>query len=153
MTVQNHTDVHDHLLYALSTDYGRRQIILHTICPSGGSEQFIDVVFTDVVTCHLEQAAFGADSSNVLFGVEETDPRAIFEQDSVGTWCSARLLEHTKNHGWPILGYSDLDDLVRQLTAENAKAYEVHGTCGLSGFIFARLLEYRVRSSRYQGPA
>jgi hypothetical protein len=38
-----------------------------------------------------------------------------------------------------ILGqYNDLEDLMLQLTAGEARCFEVHSVCGLHGFVFAR---------------
>jgi len=49
-----------------------------------------------------------------------------------------------------VSGGSDLDDLARQLTAGGAKCFEVNGSCGLHGFVFATNMEFRRRPSRAQ---
>jgi len=73
--------------------------------------------------------------------VEESDPAFIFGQYS-------ELLVRTKNYGWPVHHYDGTDDLVSQLTAGGAKCFEVHGTCGLHGFVFAANMEFRRLQSR-----
>ena len=143
--IDNHDNVHDHGVYASSVDYAHRRVTLHTVCPEGGAEQYIDVVFNDVVACHLEQQHFGDDFHNVLFRVDETDATFVLKQH-------AELLARTKNYGWPIMsGYKDFEDLARQLAARGARAYEVHGTIGVSGFVFAGSMALIVRPSRHQG--
>jgi hypothetical protein len=83
----------------------------------------------------------GGVPTNVLFGVEEVDARFLLEPDH-------ELLERTKNYGWPVNSYEGLDDLVAQLTVDGTRGFEVHGSVGLSGFVFARSMEFRSRASR-----
>ena len=58
------------------------------------------------------------------------------------------LLARTKNHGWPVARYDDVADLAARLTAGGAKCFEVHGVCGVHGFVFARSMQLRARESR-----
>jgi hypothetical protein len=77
----------------------------------------------------------------VLFDAEEGSAREVLE-------AHLPLLERLRNYGWPVFKWSDLADLVGQLTADGAKCFEVNGTCGLHGFVFAASMEFRRRSSR-----
>jgi hypothetical protein len=58
------------------------------------------------------------------------------------------LLARTKNYGWPVSRYDDLADLAAQLTAGGARCFEVHGVCGVHGFVFARSMQLKARKSR-----
>lgn len=135
--------VHDNWLYAHVVDYQRCRIVLHTIYPHFQPIEFTDIVFEGVVVHHFEQVAYGSldTPSNVLFGVEESDAAIILGQYT-------ELLTWTKKWGWPVSKYDGLEDLALRLTAGGTKCFEVHGTCGLHGFVFARSMEFRPRQSR-----
>jgi hypothetical protein len=137
--------VHDNWVYAQAVDYERCRIVLHTIYPHVEPPEFTDIVFDGVVVHHFEQQKVGGEPypANVLFGVEESDAAIILGQYT-------ELLDRTKNYGWPVLDYVDLIDLASRLTATGAKCFEVHGTCGLHGFVFAAGMEFRRRPSRAQ---
>jgi hypothetical protein len=134
--------VHDNWLYAQAVDHERRRIVLHTVYPHTGPPEYTDVVFEGVVVHHFEQQKVGGDvPANVLFDVEESDPLFILGQ-------YADLLARTKDHGWPVFRYEGLEDLVAQLTAGGARCFEVHGVCGLHGFVFGASMEFRARRTR-----
>lgn len=137
--------VHDNWVYAQAVDYERRRIVLHTVYSHVDPHEFTDNVFDGVVVHHFEQQkiSVGPDPANVLFEVEESEPALILGQ-------YAPLLDRTKNYGWPMLEYKNIDDLASRLTAGGAKCFEVHGSCGLQGFVFAAKLEFRRRTSRAQ---
>jgi hypothetical protein len=135
--------VHDNWIYAQAVDHERCKVVLHTVYPHSDPPEYTDVVFTGVVVHHFEQQKVGGGDcpANVLFDVEEADPHLILTQYGA-------LLARTKDHGWPVPGYDGLEDLAEQLTAGGARCFEVHGVCGLNGFVFARSLELRARESR-----
>src|SRR5258708_1754683 len=135
--------VHDNWLYAQSVDHERCRIVLHTVYPHADPPEYTDVVFEGVVVHHFEQQKVGGGlyPANVLFDVEEADPGFILSQYE-------DLLARTKNHGWPVFSYEGLEDLAAQLTAGGAKCFEVHGVCGVHGFVFAASMEFRTRLSR-----
>lgn len=117
--------------------------MLHTVWPHVEPPDYTDIVFEGVVVHHFEQQKVGDDPypANVLFDVEEADPLLILGQYE-------ELLRRARNHGWPVTRYDGLADLVAQLTAGGARCFEVHGVCGLHGFVFARSMERRPRESR-----
>jgi hypothetical protein len=135
--------VHDNWLYAQAVDHERCRIVLHTAYPHAQPPEYTDIIFEGVVVHHFEQQMCqrGSDPANVLFGVEEGNPVATLTQH-------ADVLARTKNYGWPVLRYEGIDDLANQLTAGGAKCFDVSGTCGLSGFVFAVSMEFRARGSR-----
>jgi hypothetical protein len=135
--------VHDNWVYAQSADFERRRIVLHTVYPHTDPPEFTDVVFESVVVHHFEQQAMcvGPYPANVLFDVVEADPAYILRE-------YAELLARTKKHGWPVLEYPGLDELISRLTAGGMKCFEVEGTCGLCGFVFAARMELHRRDSK-----
>ncbi|MBD2102630.1 hypothetical protein [Leptolyngbya sp. FACHB-261] len=136
--------VHDNWVYAQAVDHDRRRIVLYTVYPHATPSEYTDVVFEGVVTHHFEQQNVGGGDpypSNVLFDVEESDPTFI-----LGSYSD--LLARTKNYGWPVQAYDDLQDLVNRLTAGGAKCFEVHGTVGIHGFVFAMSMTFRERPGR-----
>jgi len=137
--------VHDNWIYAQAVDHERRRIVLHTVYPHVEPSEYTDVVFEGVVVHHFEQQRLGSSSeaANILFDVEETD--SFFVLRSYET-----LLVSTRDYGWPVLRYENLNDLVAQLTADGAKCFEVHGTLGLHGFVFAQSVEFRARQARVE---
>jgi hypothetical protein len=82
-------------------------------------------------------------TANILFDVAEADTAEL-----LGRY--AALLAATKNYAWPVWGYDGPGDLAAQLTAGGVKCFEVHSSCGLSGFVFAAGMEFRRRLSRAQ---
>src|SRR5262249_10122899 len=114
-----------------------------TVWPHVEPPEYTDVVFDGVVVHHFEQQKVGGGPvpANVLFDVEEADPLFILAQYE-------DLLSRTKQYGWPVSRYEGLKDLVTQLTVGGARCFEVHGVCGLHGFVFARSMELRARGSR-----
>jgi hypothetical protein len=135
--------VHDNWVYAQAVDHERCRVVLHTIWPHSDPPEYTDIVFEGVAVHHFEQQKMGGGPcpANVLFDVEEADPLDILGQYQ-------GLLARTRNHGWPVLRYDGLEDLAAQLTAGGARCFEVHGVCGLHGFVFARSMELRARESR-----
>jgi hypothetical protein len=135
--------VHDNLVYAKIVDYEACRIILHTVYPHSDPPEFTDIVFSGVVAHHIEHEAFrgGGLSANVVFDAEESSAAYVL--------CRyAQLLAAAKKYGWPVLEYTDVADLAARLTNGGAKCFEVHSSCGLSGFVFAASMEFRRRPSR-----
>ena len=131
--------VHDNLVYAQIVDHEHASIVLHTGFPP--EAEFTDVVFSGVVVHHFEQQTVGPENHVVLFDIEEEDPTTLLEQYS-------ELLNRTKNYGWPVSGYSGMEDLVARLTADGARCYRVQGNTGIEGFVFAKEVSIARRSSK-----
>ena len=137
--------VHDNLVYAQAVDYEACRVVLHTVYPHTDPPEFTDIVFDGVVAHHIEQQVFRGVgvSANVLFDVEESEAASV-----LGRY--GDLLAAAKNYGWPALEYDNLADLIVRLTAGGTKCFEIHSSCGLSGFVFAARMEFRCRPSRAQ---
>jgi hypothetical protein len=138
------TSVHDNWVYGQVVDHDRGRIVLHTVYPHATPPEYTDVVFEGVVTHHFEQQNVGGGEpypANVLFDVEESDATFILER-------YADLLARTKRYGWPVRGYEGLQDLAKRLTAGGARCFEIHGTVGIDGFVFAKSMTFRERPGR-----
>ncbi|HEX5271348.1 MAG TPA: hypothetical protein VFW33_12705 [Gemmataceae bacterium] len=137
--------VHDNWVYAQAVDYERCRVVLHTVYPHVEPPEYTDIVFEGVTAVHFELPLFarGPYPANVLFDAEEAAARDVLE-------AYLPLLEQHRNYGWPVFEWSDLDDLAVQLTDGGARCFEVHGSCGLHGFVFAASMEFRPRQSRAQ---
>jgi hypothetical protein len=79
-------------------------------------------------------------AANILFDAEESGATNVLSR-------YAALLAATRNYGWPVREYDDLNDLASRLTAGGSKCFEVYSSCGLCGFVFAASMEFRPRSS------
>lgn len=133
--------VHDNVIYAHSVDYEQGTIVLNTHYSENPGE-CTDVIFTGVVTHHFEQQSLGGLSPRaVLFDITEEDPENTLRS-------YAGLLGRTKNHGWPVLNYTSLANLVEQLTGGGARCFRVQGQCGIDGFVFAMNLRLEQRAAR-----
>lgn len=133
--------VHDNWVYAHTVDCDRRRVVLHTVYPHVEPREFTDIVFEGVLAHHFEEQRMGDGPANVLFDVTETEPRYLFAEYS-------GLFERMKRYGWPLPKYDDPEDLPAKLTANGEKCYHVHGSVGLSGFVFATAVEFRRRDGR-----
>jgi hypothetical protein len=144
--------VHDNWVYAQAVDHERCRVVLHTVYPHVEPPEYTDIVFEGVVVHHFEQQMVGGgpDPVNVLFDAAEADPAILLGQYT-------ELLARTRNYGWPVPSYDGTGDLVSRLTAGGTRCFEIHGTCGLHGFVFAASMEFRRRPSRAEvteaGPA
>jgi len=137
--------IHDNEVYAQAVDYEECGIVLHTVYPSTDPPEFTDIVFGGVVAHHFEHQTFrgGGGSANILFDAKESGTTAVLTR-------YADLLSAAKNYGWPALEYGDLDDLAARLATKGTKCFEVHSSCGLSGFVLAMSMVFRRRQSRAQ---
>ena len=130
-------------MYAQAVDYDGCRVVLHTVYYHAEPHEYTDIVFAGVIAYHVEQQAFHGHgvAANVVFDAEESDAAFVLGRYS-------EILAAAKNYGWPVLQYDGLADLAARLIAGGTKCYEVHSTCGLSGFVFAASMEFRRRSSR-----
>ena len=134
--------IHDHWVYGQAVDHEKGVIVLYTIFPHVTPSLYVDVIFEAVVVHHFEQQNVGGQApAVVLFDITEEDPYFILNPYTT-------LLQKTKNYWWPMSGYTGIDDLVTKLTAGGAKCFNIHGTCGIHGFVFAKSMSLRKRTSR-----
>jgi hypothetical protein len=129
--------VHDNNIYAYSVLAESKEIILHTEYKETSPVEFTDVLFSGVVAHHFECSLQG----NILFDIDEVDLRAVLEE-------YAPLMQRLKNYGWPIVEYTDSQDLERILRERGTHAYLLSSSYGLSGFVFASNVECRKWESK-----
>ena len=132
------SDVGDRILYAYTVEAEAQRLTLHTEfrALAAPEHRLLDVVFHDVLAHHFECVLPG----NVLFDVEEVEARTVYEKHRA-------LFERLKNYGWPPLEYDTPRDLFAKLAAAQIRTFDVASSCGLDGWVFAKRLELRPRTS------
>jgi hypothetical protein len=98
--------------------------------------EYVDVVFSNVVTHQFESVT----SRTVLFDIEETSPLQVYEQN-------LELFKRLKDYGWPFL-YKDRENLFRILGEMKMRAFLLHSSCGLEGWVWSGNMELIARSER-----
>lgn len=134
--------VHDNIVYGYSVmfdDFSSPvyRLVLYTEYFGPHQEvEYTDVSFSNVVTHQFEAIT----AQTVIFDIEETEPRAVYEQKE-------ELFLRLKNYGWPFK-YKDTDDLFHTLKNKHIRAFRVQSSCGLDGWIWAERMELISRDDR-----
>ena len=134
--------IHDNIIYGYLVkcdDFSSSvyQLVLYTEYFGPNQKvEYADVVFSNVITHRFEAIT----SKTVLFDIEETQAQQIYEQDE-------ELFLRLKNYGWPFQ-YKDLDDLLHTLDKKSTRAFRVHSSCGLDGWVWAEKMELISRMER-----
>lgn len=118
--------VHDNRLLGYSVDCAARRIVLATVYDEGQAHECSDLVFTGVVAYHFEGDAFGT----ILFDVMEASLRDVCAEYS-------EVLVRNRDYGWPITGWTSVEQLVATLCERGVKGYFVQSSCGMFGFVLA----------------
>jgi hypothetical protein len=143
--VLNAPNVHDNFVYALAVHLEQQVLILHTQYRDGaGPDNLIDLRFLGLVAHHFDDVA----APSILLDVEQVGSAWVVEQ-----W--GNLFLSRKNYGWPLVTFTDLADLKRQLGVMGVEGYRIMGSCGLDGFVLASSVEHRLRerAAEFDGPA
>jgi hypothetical protein len=123
----SHISIHDNTLYAYSVDCENRRLLLHTKFCLHQICEYTDVLFTQVVAHHFQDALPG----NILFDIKESDLAALIHDN-------AALFTDGQRYGWPIDYKGNLNTLIAELTKTNTRAFVVFSTLGLSGWVLAQ---------------
>jgi hypothetical protein len=128
--------VHDNFIYSYVVNCEKRELTLHTAYRDREPHEFTDLIFRELVAHCFEHVL----STNILFDVEEGDPASV-----VAT--HAEVFKESWHWGWPAIEYKgDLAVLTAALRRLQVRAYSVHSSFGLSGWILAGSCEWRSRS-------
>jgi hypothetical protein len=134
--------IHDNIIYGYQVkcdDYSSSvyQLVLYTEYFGPNQKvEYTDVVFSNVITHRFDAIT----SKTVLFDIEETQAQLIYEQDE-------ELFLRLKNYGWPFQ-YQDLDDLLHTFDKKSMRAFRVHSSCGLDGWVWAEKMKLISRMER-----
>ena len=134
--------IHDNIIYGClmkCDDYSSPVYELVLYSEYFGPDQkveYVDIVFSNVITHQFETIT----SQTVIFDIEETQPELIYKQDEA-------LFLRLKNYGWPFQ-YHDPEDLLQKLNKMNIRAFRIHSSCGLDGWVWAGKMELVARSER-----
>src|SRR4051794_27734674 len=119
--------IHDNNVYAYFVDCANCRVVLHTSFRDREPHEFTDVIFSGVVAHLLEHVLPG----NILFGIEEGDPKSLVEQH-------AELFAESWRYAWPQVDYNgDLGTLANWLHDHSIRAFQIHSSYGLSGWVLA----------------
>jgi hypothetical protein len=123
--------IHDNNVYAYFVDCANRRVVLHTSFRDREPHEFTDVIFSGVVAHFFEHVLPG----NILFGIEERDAKSLVEQH-------AELFKESWRYDWPQVDYQgDLSVLENWLRDNSIRAFGIHSSYGLSGWVFAESSE------------
>jgi hypothetical protein len=114
--------IHDNQLLSYSVFCNLREIRFHTVF----EDESTDIIFAGVVIYHFE----GDNFKTVLFDIEETTLEDIYAEYE-------NLFSRLKNHSWLRVSYETEADLVEQMRANHIKAYRIHSSYGLNGWVWA----------------
>jgi hypothetical protein len=131
--------IHDNDVYAYVVDCEHCRLILHTSYLDGESKEFTDVVFTGVVAHFFEYIL----SRNILFAIEEMEPKSVVEK-------YAEMFKESWRYGWPLLDYKgDLSVLQNWLGEHSIRAFDVQSSYGLSGWVLAAKCDFVSRTGPF----
>lgn len=117
--------VHDNRIISYTVYSDLREI---RICTEF-EDEFTDVIFSDVEIYHFE----GDNFRNIIFDIYEEDLTESYEQNS-------NLFSKLKNYGWIKFTYNSKKDLILKVKEMNLKAFVIHSSFGLNGFVWAKNL-------------
>ncbi len=114
--------IHDNQLLSYSVFCDLREIHFHTAF----EDEYTDIIFAGVVIYHFE----GDNFKTVLFDIAETTLEDIYAEFE-------SLFSRLKNHSWLRESYETEHNLIEQMRAKHIKAYRIHSSYGLNGWIWA----------------
>jgi hypothetical protein len=99
------------------------------------------VIFSGVVAHFFEHVLPG----NILFGIEEGDPKSLVDQ-------YAERFKESWRYGWPQVDYKgDLSVLQDWLRDHSIRAFVIQSSYGLSGWILAENCDLVSRTEPFLG--
>ena len=116
--------IHDNQLLSYSVLSLKREIHLHTLYSE--KNEYTDVIFSGVIAYHFECDNF----RTIIFDIEEGDLEEIYNDNEP-------LFLRLKNYGWINIDYNSKEELLRKMLDNNIKAYNLHSSYGLSGWVWA----------------
>ena len=118
--------VHDNRLLSYSVFSDKREIQIHTAF----EDELTDVIFTGVVAYHFE----GDNFKTIIFDIYEVDLEETYNEYE-------NLFLKLKNYGWIDANYESKDELIGKMNLQNIKAYNLHSSFGISGWVWAKNME------------
>jgi hypothetical protein len=123
--------VHDNLLLSYTVEHEPRRITFRTVYQDIEPNEYTDVLFSGVIAYHFEGDTFGT----ILFDITETELSRLYADYE-------ELFRRQKNYGWPLLGYGSPDELIDRFQREGVKAFTIHSSCGMEGFVHATEMKF-----------
>lgn len=132
--------LHENNVYSIVEECERRRIVLFTEHVEDESVEYTDVSFTDVIAHWFDHILPG----NILVGVEDWNLEQFLQHE----W---ERFERGRKHGWPPLEFETRAELLSALEEDRYKAYNVHASYGLGGWVVARSMHLERRARRWPG--
>ncbi|MAF65033.1 MAG: hypothetical protein CMJ84_05145 [Planctomycetes bacterium] len=132
--------LHGNNVYAIVEECERGRIVLFTERVLDERVEHTDVYFSDVIAHWFDHVLPG----NILAGVEDWDLGQFLQHE----W---ERFERGRKHGWPPLEFETRGELLSALEEDRYKAFNVHGSYGLGGWVVARCVHLERRARRWPG--
>lgn len=130
------SQVHDNIISSYHVDFDTEQLVLKTrYYYSGELQEHTDIVFSGYLVHVFKHALKGS----VILDIEECDPIFFYERER-------EHIQYSRNYAWPFL-YKTNDtkaELLAYIQENGYTVFEVSASYGLSGFVLAKEMEYRV---------
>lgn len=119
--------VHDNFVLSYTVDGEARRITVRTEYRDREPNERTDVVFEGVLAYHFE----GDTLNSILFDIEQAPLGHILD-------VHRELFARLKNRGWPVPAYDSESGLLERLESDGVKAFVVHSSYGMDGFVLAK---------------
>lgn len=132
--------VHDNRVLSFTVECQERSIRLSTeyygISQSKTAYERTDIHFAGVLAYHIE----GDTLTTILFDIVEVPLPQLYEEYEA-------LFRQKKNYGWPGPDYGSGQELIDLLQADSIKAFRIHSSCGMEGFILAQEVRFSCQAT------
>jgi hypothetical protein len=130
-------EIHDNNIYQILIDCENREITLFTQSERQEQPEFSNVVFTGVLAHHTLHAM----QYNILFSIEQVDPREFFKTQ----YEESELL---KKYTLP-LSFNDAEGLAQALAKQHLSIYYIGSSYGMSGWVIAEDMQVKPVSGKF----
>ncbi len=131
----NDISIHDNFLTSYSVLCKKREIHFHTAFLDKEPFEYTDVIFKNVTTYYFESDNL----DTIIFDIEEANLAEIYEEYEA-------TFSRLKNYCWIPFSYDSKEELIQKMSEMNIRAFKIHSSYGLSGWIWAESMEKILRT-------
>jgi hypothetical protein len=129
-------EIHDNNIYQILIDCENREITLFTQAERQDQPEFSNVVFSGVLAHHTLHAM----QYNILFSIEQVDPREFFKTQ----YEESELL---KKYTLP-LSFDNAEGLAQALAKQHLSIFYIGSSYGMSGWVIAEAMQVKPASGK-----